>query len=139
MEAVGELFPGATAVDRLEHSTFLAAASMGPRLTIKTPHASKENIGIAGINLQIGHAVFFVNIQGFGPVLTTIRCHENTAFFIWPESMTKGSNINDVWILRVDNDGGDMFRILESHVLPGLATIRRFVYSIAKRDAVAHI
>src|SRR3954467_8765333 len=52
--------------------------------------------------------------------------------------MSERADVNDVGVLRMDGDGGDVLRIFEAHVLPGLAAVSRLVNTIAKRHAVAH-
>ncbi len=138
-QTVGEFVPGAAAVDRFVNAAFLAAAAMRPGLALKTPHAGVKNVWVGRIDIEIRDAVLVVDVERFGPGLTAVRSHEHAAFFVWTKSMSECADVNDVRVLRMDGDGGDSLGVFETHVLPGLAAVSRFVNTVAKRNAVAHV
>ena len=53
--------------------------------------------------------------------------------------MTRGCNINDIRVIRMDAYAGDLFQCFEAEVLPGLATVNRLVHAVAPRDALTHV
>ena len=67
--------------------------------------------------------MLFVDVESFCPRLSAIRRHKDAAFFVGSKSMTKRAHVNDVGILRVDDDCRNVFRVFESHVLPGLTAV----------------
>src|SRR5207247_6086736 len=120
-------------------TALLAPTAMGPRLPLEAPHGGVQDVGIARIDLQIGRAVPVVDVEGFVPALAAIRGHEHAALLVWPESMPERAHINDVGVLGMNNDGGDMFALFQPHMLPVLAAIGRLVNTVTERDAVAHV
>ena len=48
-------------------------------------------------------------------------------------------DVNDIWILRVDDDSSDVLGLLQAHVLPSLACIDGLVNAVAPRGALAVI
>src|SRR5215213_163761 len=112
---------------------------MRPRLALEAPHAGVKNVWICRIDLEIRDAVLVVDVESLGPGLTSVRSHKHAAFFVGTKSMSERPDVNDVRVLRVDDDGGDTFGIFETHVLPGLAAVCRFVNTVAKRNAVTHV
>src|SRR6185437_4221545 len=121
------------------NAAFLVAAAMRPGLAFKTPHACVQNVWVRLIDLEIGDAVLVIDVEGLGPRLTAVRSHEHTALLVWTKSMSERADVNDVGVLRIDDDGGDVFGVFEAHVLPRLATVSRLVNAVAERDAVAHV
>src|SRR5690349_25099476 len=83
--------------------------------------------------------MLIIDVERFGPRLATVSRHEDAAFFIWTKRVTERADVNDVGVLRIDNDGRDVFGLGESHVLPRLAAVGRFVNAIAERHAVAYV
>src|SRR6185369_13145324 len=112
---------------------------MRPWLPLKTPHAGVENVWVRRIDLEVRDAVLVVDVESLGPGLTAVRSHKHAAFFVGTKSMSERADVNDVGVLRVDDDGGDTLSVFEAHVLPGLACVSRFVNTVAERDAVAHV
>ncbi len=53
--------------------------------------------------------------------------------------MSEGTHVDDVGILRVHQNPGDVSGVVETQMGPALSAIGRFVDSVAKRDAVAQI
>src|SRR6185369_11664810 len=112
---------------------------MRPRLALEAPHAGVENVWICRIDLEIGDAVLIVDVEGLGPGLTAVRSHEHAAFFVWTKSVSERTDVNDVRVLRIDDDGGDSLAVFEAHVLPRLAAVSRLVNSVAERNAIAYV
>src|SRR5882724_2682886 len=52
--------------------------------------------------------------------------------------MAKSSDINDIGILRGDEDLGDVLRVFESDARPGLTGVERFVHSVAVGNVAAN-
>ena len=80
-----------------------------------------------------------VDVECFGPGLTAVRSHKDAAFFVWTKRVSERADVNNVRILRIDDDRGNTFGVFEAHVLPGLAAVRRLVNTIAKGNTVAHV
>src|SRR6185503_18351789 len=83
--------------------------------------------------------MFIVDEESLGPRLSAVSCHENAPLIIWPEGMTECADINNVRVVRIDNDRGDVFTFFEPHVLPRRSAIGGLVHTIAERDAVSHV
>src|ERR1044072_3229246 len=96
---------------------------MRPWLALKTPHARVKNVRVRGIDLEICDAVLVVDVERFGPCLTTVRSHKHATLFVWTKSMAHRADVNDVRVLRIDDDRGDAFGVFQTHVLPGLAAV----------------
>ena len=53
--------------------------------------------------------------------------------------MTESSNINDIIILRIDDDAADVVSIVESHVLPCAPRVGRFKYPRPGKRTTRHV
>ena len=61
--------------------------------------------------------------EHLGPALSSIRRLEQPASIIGPPQRAKGRHVNGLGVFRVDENPTDVARLLEPHVLPGLAAV----------------
>src|SRR5688572_788115 len=112
---------------------------MCPGLAFETPHAGVKNVWVGRIDIKICDAVLVVDVKSFGPRLAAVSRHEHAALIIWTKSMSERADVNDVRVLRIDGYCRNAFGIFETHVLPCLPAVSRFVNAIAERNAVANV
>ena len=83
---------------------------------------------------------FVIDVENFLPGLTAIDCLEQSSFRVLvPHKSAQRTDPNDVRILRMNGECPGLKRLLQPHVLPGLAAVSRFVNAVAPGNAVAGI
>src|SRR5688500_8653169 len=112
---------------------------MGLGFPFEATHAGVENVWICGIDIEVGNAVFLVDVESPGPGAAAVSSQENPALFVGAKRVAQRAHVNDVGILRMNDTCRDAFRVSQSHVLPALSAISRLVDAVAKRNAVAGI
>ncbi len=53
--------------------------------------------------------------------------------------MAQRANVDDVGILRIDDDAADLPRVVQADVLPGLSAVGGFVDSVARAESGANV
>src|SRR5205823_3727153 len=99
----------------------------------------QQGVRRARLHLQIDYARAVVDVEDSTPGLAPVRRLVDAALLIGSIKPAEGADIHDVRILGVDDDAADLVRLLESHVLPGLAAVGRLVNAVAVGDRVARI
>ncbi len=89
-----------------------------------------EDIWIGVIDDEVNHTHFIIDIKNLLPGIAAVSCFENAALPVPGKEMTHGCHIDDVRIFGVDDDAGNMLRIAQAHVLPGLAAVQGFINAV---------
>ncbi|MBA7652034.1 hypothetical protein ES703_59863 [subsurface metagenome] len=88
---------------------------------------------------EIDGAGLFVDVEDFLPCFSAVCGFVHTALFVMGPLMTGSRHIDDIRILRVNDDPGNRIRSCQAHVLPGLAGIRGLVHSASCHRAAEDI
>ena len=136
-QTCGDWPPGAAAIGGLVQAAAgddegFAAANF-PGSDARSPESREESLRVAGIHDDIGGAGVFVLIQNLLECLASIERTENTAFGVRAVGVPLGCHKYAIRIFRIDDDSGDLLRIVEAKVRPGLARVRGFVNPVADR------
>src|SRR5438128_2526117 len=91
------------------------------------------------MHLQIDHAGSIVDVKNLLPTFTAIGAFEQTALLAGAIKPSERADVDDVGILGMNDNSSDLKRLLETHVLPGLAAIGRFVDTVAVGHRVPRI
>src|SRR5262249_52794079 len=95
-----------------------------------------ERLVIRRIHYQLGRPRVFIGRQDATPGQATISGFVNATLAARaPEACQRG-DVDDIVVYRVNNDARDVFGSVQSHILPGLAAISRFINAVAPRRAL---
>ncbi len=119
----GQLFPGESAVHRFVQAAAGATTVEVPGLAADLPQCGVNYTGISGIEYHINRAGIVVLVEDLLPGFATVGRAENTPLSIRPPGMTQSCDQHNVRIARVDDDGADVARVLQTYVLPGQACV----------------
>src|SRR4051812_16796163 len=88
---------------------------------------------------KIDHTRAVIDVEHFLPGLPTVGRFVDAAVFARAIQAAERADIDDVGVLRMYEKAADLIGLLQAHVLPGLATVGRFIDAVAVRDAVARV
>ena len=133
-----QVFPGVAAIDGLVKSATGTTAGEAPWRARTLPESGEEHIGIVRIEGQVNGASLVILEQNLLPGLAAIAGAEDAAVRIGAISMAERGNIDKIRIARMNQNSGDVLRVVQANVGPGFAAVSRFVYAIAIRDVAAN-
>ena len=109
-----------------------------PALSAEIPHARKKHFGILRTHRNHGAAGRRIwAFQDFAPGLAAVGgLVEATVVAVAPK-LSGHTRVNRVAVFRIHENPGNALRIRQSHVVPTVATIGRFVDAVANRGAIA--
>src|SRR5262249_32402607 len=144
--AVGGLVEAAAGAPLLDRVVGVVAILQG-RLTAVAvepvaaplPGGDEQRLGVVGVHAPLEDARLVVHAQDLLPRLAAVRRLVEAAILIVAVQPAQGADIDDVGVLGVDEDLADLERLLESHVLPGLAAVGGLVHAVAVGDRVARV
>ena len=128
-----QVLPVRAAVGGLVHP----AADHGVRGAAHFIHRGKHDLRIVRVGFEIGGAGLVVHVKNILPGLAAVGGVEYAAFFVGTKRVAHGGDVDVVRIGGIDDDRGDVLRILEPDVGPRPACVRGFVNTVAKANVVA--
>src|SRR5262249_17074463 len=140
---VGELLPALAAVDGREEAAAarrvgpVAAGAEGPALAAEIPETGEGEGG--GLRIQrdpraAGRPVRA--LQDERPGLAAVGGLVEAAVGAVRPELARHAGVDDVAVLRMDENPHDALGLLEAHVGPGLAAVGGLVDAVADRDRV---
>ena len=117
------------------NTTLASATDIGKEVASALPARGVDDFRILRVDQDIGDARIFRNGEHVLPCLAAIRGAVEPALAAGTPKRALCGNPDGVRVAWVDDDFADMFAGLEAHVLPGTATIFRFVDAIPPADA----
>jgi hypothetical protein len=137
-QAVAKLRPGPAGVRRLEDPALGAAAYGLADVAPARVRRGVQHIGIVGVEDDVGDAGILADGQHRIPGSTTIGRLVQAALAARGEERALCGDIHHVGVTRVDLDGTNVLRPLQSHAPPRRAGVRGLVYAVAEvRAALA--
>src|SRR5581483_8141692 len=133
-----EFFPGCAAVRGLIERASRTAAVEPPGCAHRLPHGGVENVRVGGIERDIDGAGLVVHIDDLLPGLAAVGGAEEAAFGVRAPGVAEGRDEDDVGIARVHDDAGDVARVVEADVRPGLTGVHGFIHPVAEGDVAAN-
>ena len=130
-QSLGESGPGPSGVGRFPEAAAWAATVHAPGGPAPLIGGRVKNLVVGGIHHQFGAAGVHARIEHPGPGETAVGRLVDAAVAAGLPEIAEGRDVDDIGIDRVDHDPGDLLRGAEPHVLPGLATVGRFVDPVA--------
>src|SRR5277367_1832103 len=119
-----ESLPGRAVVAGLIKAAARPAAHRGPRIALRFVERGVQNVGIGGIKCQINRAGLVVLEQNLLPGLSAVRGTKHAASLVRPVGMAHRGDKHHVWIRRMNDNSGNVPRILQTDVGPGLPAVR---------------
>ena len=111
------------AVGSLVNAAARAAAGKSPRFADGFPHSRVHHLRMIRIVHQTDCPGIVVHEQNFVPRFAAIRGLENATVRIGTEHMSHGSDIDNVRILRIDEDRAGRMRVAQTGILPRFAGV----------------
>ena len=134
-EAARHLLPRLPAVRRLVDARPGAAVDEGEDVAPALVGSGHQGVRVAGVHDDVGHARVLVDGQHGIPGLPAVRRLVEAAVAAGaPERALRG-DVDDVRVLRVDEDLADVLGGLQADVLPALAAVLALVDAVAVADA----
>src|SRR5439155_8674583 len=96
---------------------------------------SEQNIRIARVHDQIGHAGVFANLDETGPVLATVGGLVKTAIAAALPKRAGHRGVDDAGVARIDQDARDVLGLAQAHIAPGAAAILALIDAVPVGDA----
>ena len=128
-----------TAIRGLVNAASRAATRKPPRPPDGFPHRRVHRARIARVHHQTDCSRVVVHEQYFRPGFTAVCGLENATVGIGGEHMPQASDINNVWVLWIDEDCADRVRVAQAGILPRFAGVGRFEESVARNNRVADV
>ena len=125
------------AVGRLPQAAARAAAVEAPRRAPALVRRGVEHVRVRRVHHDIGEAGVVVDEVRVRPGLAAVGRLEQAALGVRPEQVAERGDVDDVRILRVDDDAADALGFLQPDVLERLAGVGRLVDAGAERRALA--
>ena len=130
-QALLDFGPGLAPVHGLVQPAAGAAADDFPGQAAMLPQGSVEHQGVVHIHRKLGAAGLFVHVQHLAPGGAAVGRFINAALGRRPVQGALCRNEDDVGVLRVDGDAGDVLGAGQPQLLPGLPGIGRFIDAVA--------
>src|SRR6266852_463022 len=100
-------------------------------------HRREENVGIVGIKNKIRRAGLVIHVKDFLPGFAAVARAEHTTLLVWSERMSECGNEDEVGIMIIDKDFGDVLAIAQADIRPRFAAIDGFVKAVAIGNIVS--
>src|SRR5262249_31639420 len=94
-----------------------------------------QDVRVARVYHHVGDAGVLADRQDVLPGLAAVGGLEQAAVAARPPERPLGGDVDDVRVARVEDDAGDVLRLLEAEVLPGLAAVVGAINAVAVADA----
>ena len=132
-----QFLPRRPAVGRLVQTAAGTAAAEAENRAAPLIRRGDERAGARRIHGDVADAGIVVDEENVCPRSAAVRCFIDAAIFRRTPEVSFGSNVHDIRIDRTDHDASDVHRLVQSHVLPRVAAVGRFVNAVAPRRALA--
>ena len=130
-QAAAEARPLPAAVGRLPDAAARAADVEVPRLARQFVRDRVEHVRVLAAHHEIDDARLVVDEERLLPRLAAVLGHEQAALGVGREEVAHRGDVDDVRVLRMDEDARDVVRVAQAHVRPRLARVGRLVDAVA--------
>ena len=122
---------------RLVDAGVRSAAVESPAGAAALIRGREEHLRIRRVHDQVHGTGVLVDGEDVLPRDAAVGGLEDAALLVGAPQPAERGDVDDVGILRVDDDPADVLRLAQPHVLPGLAAVGRLVDAVAPRRALA--
>ena len=100
-----------------------AATGPAPGRPYGFPQGCVQNTRVVGVDAQVDGAGFVAAEEDAFPILAAVPGTKHAALFVRPKGVAQGGNVDQVGVVGVDADAGNVAGVLQPQVDPGLAGI----------------
>src|SRR5439155_11943894 len=125
------LLPRAAAVARPVQAASRAAAGEAPRRPVRLPERREQDVRVAGIHGQVDRPGLVVLEEDLLPALAAVPGTEDAALRARTVRVAQGRDVDEVRVLRVDDESGDLAGVLEPDARPRLPRVGGLVDAVA--------
>ena len=123
----GDITPGVAAVGRLPELAARSTAAERPEVPVGFVDGGVENARVVGIHDQIDRAGLLAHEEHPLPTLTAVVGAIDTPFRVGAKGMAQRGHVDEVGVLGMDADLGDVIGVVQPHVAPALPAVGGFV------------
>ena len=102
-------------------------------------HRGDQHFRVFRRNREVNATGFRVDEEDLFPGLAAVDGLEDAAFGVLAPKPAEGADVDDVWVVRMDDDFADLERLAKPHVLPCLAAVDRPIDAVAPRGGVSRV
>ena len=126
-----EVDPGVAAVGGFPESTVGSTAFEAVGRADDLPDGSEHHVGVIGVDGEVDGAGLVGLEEGLLPGLATVDGFEDATLIVVAGHVAEGGDPDDVGVARVYADAADLAGFDEADILPGAASVHRFVDTVA--------
>src|SRR5262249_20215670 len=134
---VRQLGPGVAAVGRAVDTAAGTAAGQEMGAALRLPEGGVEDARVGRVHREVDRAGFVAPEEELLPALAAVLRTIDAALAVRPPGVAERRHVDEVGVLRVDTDAGDVARLGEAEVLPAPAAVGRAVDAVAVGDVAA--
>ena len=127
-------FPGVASVTRAVEPAARPAAPQAAGVDPELPHPGEEKLGMAEVHGEVGASGVLVHVEDELPVGASVPRPIDTALRLRRVGMAEGAGVDEVRILRVDQDPGDAPGGLEAPVVERPPAVGGTVDAVPHRE-----
>ena len=131
-DPAAELRPRAPGVRRLVNPAAGTAVYHLPRQPRLFIRRRVQHRRVLRVHHEIDDADLGADVEHLLPRGAAVHRPKHAAFLVLRVEVAHRGDVHDVGIRRMDRDARDVVRVLEAHVLPRLARVRRLVDAVAR-------
>ena len=132
--ASGDILPGKSAVGRTVDAASGAAAGQCPGIALDLPEGGEHYPGVVGVEGKVCSAGGVVLVKDMVPGLPTVGGAEDAALGVGAPGVAQGGDVDQVGVLGVDTDPGDVPGVLQADIRPRAAGVGGAVDAVAVGD-----
>ena len=134
-QPVGQRPPMIAAVSRFEQAAVRTVEHVlvFPRPRTRIPESRVQGVGIEGIDPDEGSAGILALVQHFGPGGAAVHGSVQAALRARAIGVAQYRCIDAVGIMRIDRNAGNLLRVVERQMHPGMTAVVRAVDAVADR------
>src|ERR1043166_2722833 len=102
-------------------------------------HPRVKDVGVGRVGRDVTAGRLRIYIEDLLPALPAVGGLEDPTLLVRPPFASESAGIDEIRILRIDHDAGDLVRVGQSDLRPVLAGVDRLVHPVADRGVVARI
>ena len=126
-----DILPAVAAVHRPPNPAVLAARRNLPEIAVCLPECGVNDARIVLVDADVDSAGFVADMQDIFPACAAVRRTIDAAFSVAAKGMAQGGDINQIGIVRMRANLGDLAGVFEADVLPAAPGVSRFVDPVA--------
>ena len=130
-----DLAPGGSRIGGLVDARLRSAVEQHPHVPASLVGGRVQHVGVARVEVYVGHSGVLADREHLLPRLPAVGGLVQSAVAAGRPQGALGRHVHHVRVARVDEDLGDVLRVLEPHLLEAAPAVERLVQTVAVPDA----